>query len=79
MKRINKRQARKAWNDGQSIIICPCNLRPNNYWNGNTWISKSKFESLGYDTDFDKIVDLHTYYNCTNSETGKYCAYYIAN
>ena len=51
-------------------------MNPTNKHYGYGFINKKQFEDLGYDTDFDKLVNQHEYYNC-NAETGKYCAYYI--
>lgn len=77
MVRVNKRVARKAWNEGKGIIILPCKMNPRSPWFKGIMIKKSDFESLGYDTDFDKIVNQHEYYNCTNNEVGRYCAFYM--
>ena len=51
-------------------------MDPTNKYFGYSFINKAQFERLGYDTDFDKLVNQHEYYNC-NAETGTYCAYYV--
>lgn len=68
MKRINMTQARKLYNNGASIVIVPCNLRPGGW---GTEVSKAT------DGDFDRLVNAYTYYNCIGAEVGRYPAYYI--
>lgn len=68
MARINKAQARKIYNNGGSVTIVPCNLRPG-MWGVD--ISNAG----GY--TFDQVVNAFSYYNCTGSEVGRYPAFYI--
>lgn len=67
--RINKRQARKAFNEGKEVLVFPCNLRPD--WFG-VIIKRKRL-----DDDFDKIINQFEFYNCLNKETGKYAGYII--
>lgn len=72
MTRIDKRKARKMWKKGEEgFLIVACNLRPEygmRYRKG--WNNQ-------FGGDFDKMVNNFTYYNCVNSETGRYPAFYV--
>lgn len=72
-KRIDKRTARRAFDNGLTVVFCPCNLRPFTPWHCETDIQKSRCD--GY--SFDYMVNLFEVYNCRDSETGKYTAFYI--
>ena len=68
-KRIDKRQARKIYENNGEIYACACKVNPDNAWGLllgplTTWYP------------FDEVVKNATYYNC-NSELGKYLAFYI--
>lgn len=73
MKKINKSQARKAWNNGKLFWITACNMRPEY----GILIDPMRI-AVNFDGDFDKMVNDFIYYNCSN-ETGRYPAYYIAD
>ena len=67
--RISKTQAKKQYLAGNHIIACPVNLRPDSAW--------KPFAVLGdFVEDFESVVNIFTYYNCINGETGRYLAYY---
>ena len=67
--RISKAQAKKQYLAGNYIIACPVNLRPDSAW--------KPFAVLGgSDRSFENAANSCTYYNCINSETGRYLAYY---
>lgn len=72
-KRISKKVARRLFTDGIEIRIAPCkvNIDCDRYG-----ISFNISKELNADYDFNKLVDICTYYNC-NSELGYYLAYYI--
>lgn len=72
MNKINKREARKAWNNGEQFWITACNMRPEY----GLLIDPMRI-AADFDGDFDKMVNAFTYYNCSN-ETGRYPAYYTA-
>lgn len=71
LKRVNKPTARRLFMDGQSVTICPCNMRPIGIWGMGAVISKKEA-----DDTFDRIVNAFEYYNC-NAETGYYASFYI--
>lgn len=72
-KRINKAQARRAYNNGLTVLFCPCNLRSDSpFW------SQIKFDKMNcFNHDFDSVVNKFEHYNCTNGKTGRYTAFYI--
>lgn len=67
--KINKRQARKHFNEGKIFWIVPCNLRP------ECGLRLSALSEKSYDT-FDALCNAFEYYNC-GQETGRYAAFYI--
>ena len=69
--RVNKRRARKAYNNGQTVLVFPCNLRPDFF---GVTIQKSN----DWDSDFDKKINEFEFYNCSNSETGRYAGFILA-
>lgn len=68
--RITKAKARKLWQK-QRIAMCPVNLRP-----GFPFAPHCEFLP-DIESDFDSMVKEFTHYNCTDSETGSYLAFYI--
>ena len=46
-KRIDKRQAKKLYDAGKTIILCACNLRPFGFWRPEIPINKTTI----YNTD----------------------------
>lgn len=70
MERINKRVARKLFNEGKTVWITACNTRPECGLLMNAGTYENEL------VDFDTFVNSFTYYNC-NNETGRYPAFYI--
>lgn len=74
-KRIDKRQAKKLYDAGETVIFCPCNLRPfDNYFGLDMDINRANINCNF--ADFRKIVSDYELFNCTDTETGKYTAFY---
>lgn len=73
--RINKKQARAAYNNGLTVVFCPCNLRPGSFWGLDMDMNKNNQNCAG--VDFDGVVNAFEWYNCRDRETGKYTAFYI--
>ena len=69
--RINKTQARHAYNAGKDVYILPCKVRFNNMWFAPYIANKTCGEA------FITIVNQYSYYNCNYNELGKYPAYYV--
>lgn len=70
-KRINRTKARSAYNNGLSVIACPCNLRPGRPWNPEAVLNR---DICGL--DFEIIENAYIFYNIRPG-TGRYPAYYI--
>ena len=70
MERINKRVARKLFNEGKTLWITACNMRPEQGLLMNAGTYENEL------SNFDTFVNSFTYYNC-NNETGRYPAFYI--
>lgn len=72
--RINKTMARKLYNNGIDVLFIPCNLRPDSPYGLGIW------ENINLGDEkipFEKLVNHFEIYNCIDSETGKYTAFYI--
>lgn len=79
-KRVSKKKAFQAFKTGLTVWISPCNLRPFSMWNQAFDINLSRYEEYGTaepEELFNKICMYFEIYNCINTETGKYIAYYI--
>lgn len=71
--KLQKRTARKLFNLGFKITVCPCKYNVNS----EHWCCKDTFEKKQYKhLTFDRIIDSFTYYVC-NRYVGLYCSYYV--
>lgn len=80
--RINKKDARTAYINGLSVVICPANLRPFTGFHPEMTINRRNREQfvideIGVKNDFENYINSFEFYNCRNSETGRYTAFYI--
>ena len=83
-RRITKPQARKQYNNGAVVYICPRFLRPGSMWKPEVAITKADLSGVNEDAsffsstenEFDKIVDEFIYYNCGGG-AGSYPSFYI--
>ena len=73
-RRINKRVARRLYNDGKTIRLVARNCYPNG-WSG-VGVADITIHDPDNPTEFDATVAHFTYYNC-NSELGYYPNYYL--
>ena len=76
-KRVNKTQARKAFNNGDTVWLQSCKLAPNSYAIP-AWSTNADRYAGAADNDkwFDQVVGNFEFYNC-NWETGYYTSYYV--
>lgn len=74
-KRINKKQARQAYNNGLTVRFCLCNLRPGSVFRLDMDMNKIQENCAG--ASFDRLVNVFEMFNCRDRETGKYTAFYI--
>lgn len=70
-KRVDKKKARAAFNNGLRVLFCPCNLRPGYPYHPETDVSGRCGAS------FETMLNSFEYYNIRNRETGYYTAFYI--
>lgn len=79
--RISKQKARKLYDEGQTVKLCPVKAHPcNKYYPLSFDINKGdKFEIEPFDWElkFDSRVNNFEYYNCQDNELGKYSAFYV--
>lgn len=70
MKQINKRQARKLYEQGKTFWMTACNMRP------EYGVLINGDPAHTYGTDFDKLYYAFGFYNCDN-ERGRYPRFYV--
>lgn len=72
--RISKAAARKAYNSGSPVFICPVKCNPaNKYWQTGIEIDNAAGDP---DKSFDKVVNSFEFFNCGYNELGRYAAFY---
>ena len=71
--RINKTKARRLFYENKYIHIVPCNVACDY---SNHWIVPHMINNQAGFT-FEQLVNNFEYYNCNDSQTGLYTAYYI--
>lgn len=69
--RVSKIAARKAFDNGQPVTLCPVKMNPFGVWRSGAIVTRSDDIQ-----DFEKFCNEFYYYNCT-SETGRYVAFYL--
>lgn len=74
MKKINRQKAKRLFDDGVKITLCPSKLMYGAPWYPECEIDKNRCP----DNSFQSIVNNFTVYNCTY-ETGYYPHYYISD
>lgn len=83
-RRIQKKTAKRLYENGEVVYLCPCKLRPGGFWRPEIAITKMKIDKLPGENqyfvsltkDFEQVVAEYQYYNC-NTETGRTPFYYI--
>lgn len=73
-RRVSRKAAERFYENGEYIIISPCNIRPELYGS----IEHKAGPAAEYNDRFNNIVAAFSWYNCVNSETGRYPAFYAA-
>lgn len=78
-RRISKKAAEKAYISGKTVVLCAVNLAPWHFGMPINRESRKQFtaDEIGVKNDFNNYVNSFEYYNCFNSETGKYTAFYV--
>ena len=79
--RVSKAKARKLYDEGQTIRVCPCKVNPANEFYPLSYDMNvaDVFDPEPYDWEkkFDTRVNRFEYYNCQYNELGKYSAFYV--
>ena len=81
--RVNKTTARKAYNDNQTVFVLPVNLCPGMAFQPcpiappQDNADREHKVMFANDWDFDRRIRNHDWYNCNDTETGYYSAYYL--
>ena len=68
--KVDKRTARKEYDNGNTIYLLPSKAAP-----GSVWITPVAVSNKS-NRNFDTVINEYTYYNC-NKETGLRVNYYI--
>lgn len=80
-RRVTKPTARRLYNSGKTIRLCPVKCNPcNEYYPMSLDVNKDdKFEVEPFDWElkFDTRVNRFEYYNCQYAQLGKYAAFYV--
>ncbi len=75
--RVSKTAAKKAFINGFTIALCPSNLRPGAPWHPETITNREIIGAENPATGFDVLLSSFEYFNCTNTETGRYAEFFI--
>lgn len=70
--RINKREARDAFNAGKPVIFCPVKLAPFGAFRPSVMVQKSEQSE-----NFDETANTFEWFNCQHNESGYYTAFYV--
>lgn len=82
--RISKKTAKRLYDEGRVIYLCPNKLRPGFYWSPEIAVTKADLsecrEGVQYfvsnTKDFETLVSEYAFYNC-KGVAGDYPSYYI--
>lgn len=72
VRQVNKAQARRAYEEGRTVWLNSCNMKPDNMWQYPCPIAKGEWDGA----TFDNTVRDYICYNC-DSERGYYPNYFI--
>lgn len=82
-RRVQKMRARKIYNGGGMIYICPYKMRPGGPWSPEIAVTKTDMDAVdgasyfvANTRDFDVLVREFEHFNCSSS-VGEYAAFYI--
>ena len=70
-RRVSKHAARKLYEKGEPVLFCPVNLIPGGMWDHGCIITKEEGRT------FEQVLNSFEYYNCIDSSTGYYTAFYV--
>lgn len=70
--RVTKTAARKAYDTGKTVILCPCKLRPGWPWHPEIPVKRNAEDP----ETFDQRINSFAWYNL-NAESGRYPMYFL--
>lgn len=69
--RVSKARARRLYDAGIPVYLCPAKLRPGGPWNPETQILKPRTRAA-----FSDVTNAATFYTC-GPGTGRYLSFYV--
>jgi len=72
-RRVSKARARRAWDAGMALVLCPCRLRPFGAARASVLLCKAHMNGR----EFGVMVRDFTEENCNARETGRYPSYFL--
>ena len=69
--RVTKKAAKAAYENGQTVVFCPVNLRPGEPYHPEVFVKKED------GSVFENVLNAFEYYNLNGKETGTYTAFYV--
>ena len=70
---VQKRTAKKLFEQGEELVFCPCKFVPFGHWSCGKLIDTKKY--LEEQVEFSSAVYAFEYYNC-GAEQGRYTTFY---
>ena len=74
-KQVQKRTAKKLFNQGVDIVLCGSNIRPFGNWSPEVQVNSAERNQIN---SFESVCDSMSYYNC-NPWEGRYIHFYVKN
>ena len=71
-RRISKAKARQAYLRGDTVLVVPCKVSPENVWGIGTYIVLEDDS----EEEWEKFLNEFCWFNCQSNELGKYPAFY---
>ena len=70
--RVTKGVAKKAFEKGTPVALCPVNISTRSPWVAPIVITNTTGKT------FESLVNVFEIYNCPNAETGRYAKFFVA-
>lgn len=74
--RVDKRRARRSYDQGLTVVVCPDNIRPFAPSSLHITLNQAWIVDSTRNT-FETLVSSYELYNCINHETGYRAAFYM--
>ena len=70
--RVSKGVAKKAFDKGTPIALCPVNINTHSPWVAPIVVTNTTGKT------FESVVNVFEIYNCQSAETGRYAKFFVA-